>query len=92
MVEGAKARMAADPNFLFKLGVEVGMDEVITAGVNVAARGNPLTWTPDVALQVLCHVRARGACTCGRSRVSAGECARARAPGATGACSAPGVA
>jgi hypothetical protein len=54
---GAKARLEADPSFLFKLGIEVGMDEVITCGVNVAARGSPFLWSPETALQVLAQVR-----------------------------------
>ena len=34
------------------------MDEAITIGVNLAARGNPMLWSVDVLLQVVCHVRA----------------------------------
>jgi len=33
------------------------MDEVITCGVNVAARGSPFLWSPETALQVLAQVR-----------------------------------
>ena len=33
------------------------MDEVITCGVNIAARGSPFLWSPEVALQVLAQVR-----------------------------------
>lgn len=35
------------------------MDEAITLGVNLAARGNPLLWSTDVLLQVVCQVRCR---------------------------------
>ena len=37
-------RMAADPNFPFKLGAEVCLDEVMTLLVNIGVRGNPLQW------------------------------------------------
>jgi hypothetical protein len=37
---------------------QIGMDEAITIGVNLAARGNPMLWSVDVLLQVVCHVRS----------------------------------
>ena len=53
-MDGVKARMASDSSFLFKLGAEVGMDEVITLSANLAARGLQFwLWSMDVALQVV---------------------------------------
>lgn len=46
-------RMRADPNFLYKLLVEIAIDETTIAAVNISARGNPLGWTTHQALQVL---------------------------------------
>ena len=49
-------RMAADPNFPFKLGAEVCLDEVMTLLVNIGVRGNPLQWALGAQLQVLCRM------------------------------------
>ena len=46
--------MDNDASFLFKLGAEVGMDEVITLSANLAARGLRFwLWNVDVVLQVV---------------------------------------
>ena len=55
-VRGLRLRMAADPNFPFKLGAEVCLDEVMTVGVNIAVRGNPLNWLLGAKLQVVCQM------------------------------------
>ena len=46
-------RMEADPNFLYKLLVEIGIDETTTAVVNTLERGSPLFWTAQQTLQVV---------------------------------------
>lgn len=46
-------RMEADPNFLYKLLVEIGIDETTTAAVNILERGSPLAWTAQQMLQVI---------------------------------------
>ena len=55
-VRGLRMRMAADPNFPFKLGAEVCLDEVMTVLVNIGVRGNPLQWALGAQLQVLCQM------------------------------------
>ena len=45
------------------------MDEVITVGVNVAARGSPFLWSPEAALQVLAQVRPSRSVRCHHCRV-----------------------
>ena len=37
-------RASADKNFLYKLGIEVLTDQVITLAVNIQVRGNLLFW------------------------------------------------
>ena len=39
LVLGVRARVAADPDFAFKIAVECGLDAAIILGVNAAARG-----------------------------------------------------
>mmetsp|Transcript_353 Transcript_353/g.795 ORF Transcript_353/g.795 Transcript_353/m.795 type:complete len:346 (+) Transcript_353:167-1204(+) len=53
---GLKARIAADPNFGFKLGAEVCLDEIMTLAVNIGVRGNPLEWTMAAQLNVVCQM------------------------------------
>lgn len=55
-VKGLRARLAMDPNFPFKLCAEVALDEIMTLGVNIAVRGNPLEWALAAKLQVLCQM------------------------------------
>ena len=55
-VRGLRMRIAADPNFPFKLGAEVCLDEVMTLLVNIGVRGNPLQWALGAQLQVLCQM------------------------------------
>ena len=59
-VRGCRRRLAADPNFPFKICAEVGLDEVITAVVNIGVRGNPLMWDIGEKLQVICQMLTAG--------------------------------
>lgn len=60
LLVGAKLRTEADPDFLFKLCSECGIDQVITLLANVTAFGpNPLLWAPAaVASAMLLHITA----------------------------------
>jgi len=60
LVQGAKSRQEADPNFFFKLVVEVCVDQIITAFANVTAFGlNPFLWSPtNLAAAMLLHFTA----------------------------------
>jgi hypothetical protein len=55
--EGVQNRLAADPDFLFKLFVECGVDQVITTITNLMAFGlNPFLWSPaNLATATLLH-------------------------------------
>lgn len=55
-IRGLRLRMAADPNFPFKLGAEVCLDEFMTLAVNIGVRGNPLEWALAAKLQVVCQM------------------------------------
>jgi len=55
-MQGMKDRLASDPNFFFKLGAEITIDEFITLFVNVAVRGNPLTWNVSEQLATACQM------------------------------------
>lgn len=46
-------RLEADPNFLYKLGVEIAVDEGTSLVVNTLERGLPWTWGSKALLQVV---------------------------------------
>jgi hypothetical protein len=51
---GILARAAADPDFMYKVSVECGVDAIIIASVNYGARGDSFF---DELEFVLCQVR-----------------------------------
>ena len=55
-MQGMRDRLSCDPNFFFKLGAEITIDEFITLFVNVAVRGNPLTWNVSEQLATACQM------------------------------------
>jgi len=60
VVERARTRAAADQFFLYKLAVDVLIDEIVTVGTNVVARGSVWLWPLEGTLEVACQmVRAR---------------------------------
>lgn len=56
VVERARARAAADPSFVYKLSVDVLIDEAVTLGTNVVARGSAWLWPLEVTLEVACQM------------------------------------
>ena len=50
LLRGVRGRLAADPNFALKLGIECGLDACIIVGVNRAARGDRFLQEIDFTL------------------------------------------